>query len=380
MLNAAGTLDGLFEAGYDVIFVGLDQGADQVQRNAGVLIECMREAGRRTSAPLVVGGVSLGGLVSRYALALLESRGEAHSTRAYVSIDSPHEGAYTSLGVQWFVKSLLPFTPALAGFEALLDSPGNQQMMLSYLRDDGTAGVSPLREQLRTDLEAVGGWPKAPRKLAVSCGRGDGEGSATPGTRTLGWDGKPFVSATLNTLPGADGVVAEGSWFLNDPPELRRLEVDPGQAHWESAPGGQNTYNGQVAAIAALLGCGTVQHDLDRSCSLPTISALLAARRAGRSGAAWRLRSSRVQPARPRVPGRPVSGLRELPRGGARIRGQAVRQLLGLPQRRRAPRPDRAEDVPQELATGSRAPEARPDRGDAILPTRPVQLGPAAPR
>jgi cytochrome P450 len=274
MLDAAGTLEGLFAAGYDVIFVGLDQGADQIQKNAGVLIECMREAGRRTTAPLVVGGMSLGGLVSRFALALLESRGEPHNTRAYVSIDSPHEGAYTSLGVQWFVKSLLPFTPALAGFEALLSSPGNQQMMLSWLQGDGTVGVSPLREQLGRDFAAVGGWPKKPRKLAVSCGRGDGVGSATPGARTLAWDGSPFISATLNTLPGANGVVAEGSWFLGDPPELRRLEVESGQTAWESAPGGQNTYNGQVAAIAATVGCGPVQHDLDMTCSVPTVSAL----------------------------------------------------------------------------------------------------------
>ena len=71
----------------------------------------------------MVGGVSLGGLISRYALALLESRGEPHNTHTYVSIDTPHEGAYTSLGVQWFVQSLLPIAPALAGFEALLDSP-----------------------------------------------------------------------------------------------------------------------------------------------------------------------------------------------------------------------------------------------------------------
>ena len=75
--------------------------------------------------------------------------------------------------------------------------------MLVVPAEDGTTGISPLREQLRADLEAMGGWPKAPRKLAVSCGRGDGAGAATPGTRTLGWDGKPFVSATLNTLPGS---------------------------------------------------------------------------------------------------------------------------------------------------------------------------------
>jgi cytochrome P450 len=160
----------------------------------------------------------------------------------------------------------------LAGFELLLNSPGNQQMMLSWLGEDGTAGTSPLREQLLQDK--AGGWPKKPRKLAVSCGRGDGVGSGKAGARTLDWDGKPLVSATLNTLPGANGVVAEGSWFLSDPPELPPLEVGPETTSWESAPGGQNTYNGQVAAIAGMLGCGRVAHDLDVTCSVPTVSAL----------------------------------------------------------------------------------------------------------
>jgi cytochrome P450 len=274
LLNAAGTLDGLLAAGYDMVLVGLDRGADQVQRNADVLIECIREASGRTSAPLVVGGVSLGGLVSRYALALLESRGESHNVQTYLSIDTPHGGAYTSLGVQWFVKSLLPFCPALGGFEALLDSPGNQQMMVSWLHDDGTPGISPLREQLLQDLEQAGGYPKQPRKLAVSCGRGDGLGNGTRGARTLTWDGDSLVSAALNTLPGEDGLVARGSWFLADPPELQPLMVDRDEVPWESVPGGQNTYNAQVAAIAAGFGCGTVQHAHDLTCSVPTVSAL----------------------------------------------------------------------------------------------------------
>jgi cytochrome P450 len=274
VLNARGTLDGVRNAGYDVILVGLDQGADRIQRNADVLVECIREAIRRTPAPLVVGGLSLGGLVSRYALALMETRGEAHNTRVFLSIDAPHGGAYTSLGVQWFVKSLQPFLPTLSGFEQLLASPGNQQMMLSWLDDDGRAGISPLREELLANLEQIGNYPKQPRKLALSCGRGDGQGNAPRGVPTLTWDAHPFVTVRLNSLPGVDGVVADGSWHMSDPPQLRPLSVDSDAVPWESAPGGQNDYNGQVAAIAGMLGCGTVEHRFDVTCSVPTVSAL----------------------------------------------------------------------------------------------------------
>src|SRR5208283_3551301 len=75
-LDQQGTATALRAAGYDLVIVGLDQGADEIQRNAQVLIACLREAMRRTDAPLVVGGMSMGGLVSRFALAEMETRGE----------------------------------------------------------------------------------------------------------------------------------------------------------------------------------------------------------------------------------------------------------------------------------------------------------------
>ena len=81
LLNASGMVDALHAAGYDVIIVGLDNGLTTIQRNAQVLVQCIREARKRTPQPLVVGGVSMGGLVSRYALAWMEKQGEDHGTR-----------------------------------------------------------------------------------------------------------------------------------------------------------------------------------------------------------------------------------------------------------------------------------------------------------
>jgi hypothetical protein len=258
-------------AGYDVIVVGLDQGMDLVQRNAAVLAECIREARRRTDEPLVVGGVSMGGIVSRYALAQMETAGEPHGTRLYVSIDSPHGGTYTSLGVQWFVHELRRFAPALDGFAKLIDSPSNQQLIMYWLHD-GQVSASPLRRQLLADLEAVGGWPQQPRRIAVACGRGDGAPSgAVPGAPVLRWRDEPFLAVDLNTLPReGSGPVASGRWFLGDPPPL----VAGDGAPWDSAPGAQGDYHGRVAAIAGGFGCGTVDHHFDTTCSVPTVGAL----------------------------------------------------------------------------------------------------------
>jgi hypothetical protein len=271
-LDQQGTATALRAAGYDVVIVGLDQGMDKIQRNADVLVACIREAIRRTDAPLVVGGMSMGGLISRYALAAMETRGEPHNSEIFLTIDTPHGGTYTSLGTQWFVQTFLPYLPALAGYAEQLDSPANQRFDLWWLHD-GVAGMSPLREEFLRDLAAVGGYPRHPRRLAISCGRGDGAREAPPGAQTLLWGGGSWATAQTWTISSGRGTIGSGRWCLAEPPALPPLEFDPGVT-WDGVPGGQEPYNGQVAALAAGVGCGTVTHALDWVCTVPTISAL----------------------------------------------------------------------------------------------------------
>jgi len=272
-LDQQGTTAALRAAGRDVVIVGLDQGMDEVQRNAEVLMACIREAIGRTHEPLVVGGMSMGGLVSRYALAAMEARGEPHNTDTFLTIDTPHAGTYTSLAAQWFVQTFLPFLPALGGYAQLLDSPANQQFDLWWLHG-GIVRTSPLREAFVRELAALGDYPKLPRLLAVSSGRGDGARGAPASAQTLAWSGHPWISAELRALAdGAQETIGQGTWFLAEPPELAPLRFDAGVA-WEGVPGGQEPYNGDVATVAAGVGCGTVVHALDSTCTVPTVSAL----------------------------------------------------------------------------------------------------------
>jgi cytochrome P450 len=279
LLNASGLVDDLRVAGYDLVVVGLDNGLAKIERNADVLVDCIRKAKERTKQPLVVGGVSMGGLVSRYALARME-HGDAghapedHQTRVYLSIDAPHGGTYTSLGVQWFVRALAPYARSLESFSRLIDSASNVQLMLAWW-DGQTVSRSPLRDELLAAFAAVGEYPSRPRKLAVSCGRGDGVGGpATAGTRTLEWRSEPFVAIALNTLPGAGGVVADGSWLVADPPLMPM--PDPQLRTWETVPGSLNAYNARMAQLASAFGCGTVLPEDGNflTCCVPTASAL----------------------------------------------------------------------------------------------------------
>lgn len=255
------------------MLVVLDQGTDLIERNADVLIACIRTAIGLTDAPLVVGGMSMGGLISRYALAAMEARGEDHQTGVFLTIDTPHAGAYTSLGAQWFVQSFAPHLSALDAYAYLLDSPANQQMMLWWLHD-GSAQTSPLREAFLRDLAGLGEYPQRPRRLAVSCGRGDGARGAEPGALALRWSGEPWLQAELHALAQRPAsAVGEGKWFLAEPPELEPLGT-PGGPAWDVAPGGHEPFNAEAAALAAGLGCGSVTDLLGTTCAVPTVSAL----------------------------------------------------------------------------------------------------------
>jgi hypothetical protein len=271
VVNQNGMLEGLRARGFDVILLSFDRGTERMEYNAGVVEACIHEAARRSDQPLVVGGMSMGGLITRYALAGMERRGEDHHTRLFVTIDTPHNGAYTSLAAQWFVQSFRRSSSALRSLASLLDSPANQQFVMTWVHD-GVAAESPLRTEWRGLLAGVGDYPQRPRRVAVSSGRGDGARTFAPSTPVMEWSGTSFASAVLTSLPeGSESTVAEG-WCFPDSPAPPLNVASPWS--WDGAPGGQAAYNGIAAAVASATGCGTVTHSADISCSVPTVSSL----------------------------------------------------------------------------------------------------------
>ena len=275
MVNQHGMLEELRAAGYGVILLGFANGMDLIQNNAPVLEACIRQAMQRTPHPLVVAGVSMGGLVTRYALANMEARGVPHNTRCFVTIDTPHRGAYTNLCDQWFAHYFAKSHPLAATLAMVLDSPANQQFVMTWVHG-GTAEASPLRQQYLQALEKIGGYPKQPRKLAISSGSAGGKRSLAPLELALDWSGSEFAFARLWTPPedGATAhVIAEGYSLLADGSVPATFSV-ASDVSWEGTPGGQNIYNYDSATIAASIGYGSVRDPIPRTCSVPTVSAL----------------------------------------------------------------------------------------------------------
>jgi Putative serine esterase (DUF676) len=235
---------------------------------------CIEKARSLTRHALVVGGVSMGGLIARYALAEMETQGVEHQTRTLLTIDTPHAGSHTSLAVQWFAQYFASSTPAAALLAALLASPANQQFVTSVLQG-GAVGPSAQRAEYLRAFGAVGQYPQKVQRLAVASGAGDGKPVWQPGALMLRWYGSPFASAELRALgaAGQGSLVGSGYSLRASDSTPATLNVSSDQP-WECAPGGQNEYNLAAAGIAMGLGYGQVEVLASRVCTVPTISAL----------------------------------------------------------------------------------------------------------
>ncbi|MER0430016.1 esterase/lipase family protein [Streptomyces microflavus] len=183
----------LREAGFDVVLLGFEDRTASVLDNAGVAIECIRRtiADREGEHPLTVGGFSMGGLVTRYALARMERQKERHETATYLSYDTPHRGAWLPLGVQAFAHYVKdnwggPGKLVFNSFSDLVNSPAARQMLRWHLETatGTTLDVAEGQHQDRTDflsaLERVGDWPQIPRLLGVANGTDTGAGNDIP--------------------------------------------------------------------------------------------------------------------------------------------------------------------------------------------------------
>ena len=159
---------------YDLVFINFVNSTDYIQRNAYMVEEVIRQINQLKvgNEKNVVLGMSMGGLVGRYALRDMEINGETHETKLYISHDSPHQGANVPLAAQALVRHLvgeqisLPvffslFNVNIADLEdnvdglsdglALLQSPAAQQMLIYQLQGTG-AGISVNNSSLNSSF------------------------------------------------------------------------------------------------------------------------------------------------------------------------------------------------------------------------------------
>ncbi|MFB4419469.1 esterase/lipase family protein [Streptomyces sp. QL37] len=282
----------LREAGFDVILLGFADRTASVLGNAELAIECIRRtiADREGNAPLTVGGFSMGGLVTRYALAKMERRHEQHETGTYLSYDTPHRGAWLPLGVQalaHYVKEHWggPLTPLYNSFSDLVNSPAARQMLRWHLdtATGTTVDVSAGQHQDRTDfleaLERMGSWPQIPRLLGVANGTGTGAGNSIPAATTALASYGPELISRLDTQARGSQTVARMDKPGQEPTEIRttgfpELDGAPGGLFPEAPALGDAASFGIAAMLAGRVNRTEAELAHNASTFVPTISAV----------------------------------------------------------------------------------------------------------
>ena len=94
------------ENGYDVYLLDNFFGTQSIRNNAAVFASAVNYISSLHDHELIVaGGVSMGGIISRYALAKEEQNNTPLPVHTFIAIDSPHQGAVVSEPLQNFKKS-----------------------------------------------------------------------------------------------------------------------------------------------------------------------------------------------------------------------------------------------------------------------------------
>ncbi|MFE1734501.1 esterase/lipase family protein [Streptomyces bacillaris] len=257
--------------GRDVILLGFEERSASILDNAQAAEAAIMRATaeQQGDAPLVVGGFSMGGIVTRFALARLEEQRVNHRTALYFSYDSPHRGASIPVGVQAFSH----FIPFPNDFARQMNSPAARQMLWQhYDKDTGKIGIAPERTEFLASLERLGGWPMIPRKIAVANGRADGTGlpDVTPGETALRIE-RIYPGTTFYTqAQGDDTTVA----YLNRRfPKAEKTITTDGFPELDGAPGGTlHTYKILADTLEKLGGKADLRHE--DVCFVPSVSAV----------------------------------------------------------------------------------------------------------
>ncbi|MER7725722.1 hypothetical protein [Streptomyces sp. NPDC096323] len=282
----------LREAGLDVVLLGFKNRTASILDNAEVAIECIMRAGaeREGSGPLTVGGFSMGGLITRYALAKMERQRMNHEVSTYVSYDTPHRGAWLPLGVQGFAHFVKenwggPLKPLYNLYSDLVNSPAARQMLRWHI-DTGAGttldvanGQDPARTDFLNSLDRMGSWPRMPRLLGVANGTDTGIGNSIPAGDPAMESYGPEVISKLNAQATGSQTVARLEKSGTPAVEIRTT----GFPELDGAPGGlfpktpalEDAANFGVAAmLAGRINRTPAELAHNTSTFVPTISAV----------------------------------------------------------------------------------------------------------
>ncbi len=207
---AAGLVECFRNNGYDVFLLDNYFGTQDIRNNAAVFASAVRYISTQYGEELIVaGGVSMGGVTSRYALAKAEYENDPLPVHTFIAIDSPHQGAVVSEALQNFKK-------ANEGDDefakhALSNTSSRQLLLYNAYDPDGA-----VHNSFYQDLNTMNGdgYPHLTRNIGVSFSTDE------PNPNSGGWYKITYHLGPLNgTIKTFDLTTAEkqaGSWLPKD--------------------------------------------------------------------------------------------------------------------------------------------------------------------
>ncbi|MFB7077913.1 hypothetical protein [Streptomyces sp. NPDC056308] len=261
--------------GHDVILLGFHERSASILDNSRTAQAAIQHAiaERMGDAPLAVGGFSMGGLVTRHALAKMEQMRLDHQTALYFSYDSPHRGAWIPLALQAFAHYIKDLD---SRFSDQINSPAARELLWRHISKwDGTPDRSDERTAFLAEMAAVGEWPQRPRRIGVANGVAVGTGTdVRAGELALEGKGLSVAGTKLHTqAPGDDELVAKLRVVTLKTNEARTS----GLPSIDGAPGGSLEGFGILAdafnALNPVLGFKTDVR-IRSHCFVPAVSAV----------------------------------------------------------------------------------------------------------
>jgi hypothetical protein len=195
--------------GYDFVVVSYKNSRISMKSNAMYVVELInilkeRTRGKGNNEPFVVMGISMGGIIAKYALRFMETRDYTdanpaerhimHNTRLYISVDSPHQGANIPVSLQQLYRDIS--NPALVAFSRVTGAYGARLMhrgimarqgidatsakeLLIYHADTRDMTFNPsypsytqnyARTLFMAQMDKMGGYPQFCKRIALASG------------------------------------------------------------------------------------------------------------------------------------------------------------------------------------------------------------------
>jgi len=181
----------LARAGFDIIQLDFNSNPTYIQRNAEVLITLIQNLNQQmqvngSTQEIVVMGTSMGAIITRYALAKMETQGIDHNVRLMISHDGPHQGSNVPWGLQTYLQKITfgQLTTLFAAYHLLFpyynlvanNDVSGYQAAFQLLRQSPNGLALALRAQLEAELALYGQYPDDCRNIAIANGANNGVG------------------------------------------------------------------------------------------------------------------------------------------------------------------------------------------------------------